>query len=203
MGDNAKVVNSRRGRPPGRSDARERVIEAAKTVFMEVGYARASLRMIAQLAGVSHSVVNYHFGSKQGLFGEVMSLTLTPSQVLGEALRQRPGETPAMLARRFVGTVVTVWDDAHLSDPFVAMLREAMAEESMRSNVAEFMEREVLAVVATRIGGPDATVRAAGVGMCIAGLVMGRYLLRVGPLVALSKEEIVRVLAPMVAVHLR
>lgn len=172
-------------------------------MFMEVGYARASLRMIAQLAGVSHSLVNYHFGSKQGLFGEVMSLTLMPSQVLGEALRQRPGETPAMLARRFVGTVVTAWDDAHFSDPFVAMLREAMAEESMRSNVAEFMEREVLAVVATRIGGPDATVRAAGVGMCIAGLVMGRYLLRVGPLVALSKEEIVRVLAPMVAVHLR
>lgn len=197
------MVNSSRGRPKGPSDVRQRLIDAATEVFLEVGYAQASSRMIAERAGVSHTLVNYHFGSKQGLFGEVMSLTLTPSKVLGEALGHRPGETPIMVSRRFVGTVVTVWDDAHLSEPFVAMLRGAMADDSVRTNVAEFIEREVLDHVAARIGGPDALSRASGVAMCIAGLVMGRYLLRVGPLVALSKQDVVRVLAPMVAVHLR
>lgn len=203
MRDNAMVVNSSRGRPSGGSDVRKRLFDAATEVFLEVGYANASSRMIAERAGVSHTLVNYHFGSKQALFGSVMSLALTPNRVLGDVLTVGKDDPPDVLARRLIGTIVTLWDDAQTRDPFVTMLTDAVADDAVRVTVSEFIEREVFRQFVERIGGPNASERAAGVVTVVAGLIAGRYLLRIGPLVSMSHEQVVRVLAPMVAVHLR
>lgn len=203
LSDNPRVVNSSRGRPSGVSDVRKRLFDAAVEVFLEVGYAQASSRMIAERAGVSHTLVNYHFGSKQELFGAVMSLKLTPNRVLGDVLTTGRDDPPAVLSRRLIGTILAVWDDARMREPFMAMLTNAVTDESVRLAVSEFMEREMFRQFVDHIGGPDASARAAGVVTVVAGLVSGRYLLRLGPLVDMSHEQIVRTLAPMVAVHLR
>jgi AcrR family transcriptional regulator len=47
--------------------AREALLEAAKTVLRERGYAALSTREVAAEAGVPLSQIHYHFGSKQGL----------------------------------------------------------------------------------------------------------------------------------------
>src|ERR1700754_2313234 len=47
--------------------ARARIREAAVQHFGEFGYAGATLRGIADTAGVSPGLVRHHFGSKQGL----------------------------------------------------------------------------------------------------------------------------------------
>ncbi|HEX4811147.1 MAG TPA: TetR family transcriptional regulator [Nonomuraea sp.] len=47
--------------------ARARIRDAAMQHFGELGYERASLRVIAETAGVSPGLVRHHFGSKQGL----------------------------------------------------------------------------------------------------------------------------------------
>ncbi|MFG1705366.1 TetR/AcrR family transcriptional regulator [Nonomuraea sp. M3C6] len=47
--------------------ARARIRGAAMQHFGELGYERASLRVIAETAGVSPGLVRHHFGSKQGL----------------------------------------------------------------------------------------------------------------------------------------
>lgn len=203
MRKNARVVNSSRGRPSGPSDARDRLFKAATEVFLEVGYANASSRMIAERAGVSHTLVNYHFGSKQALFGAVMRLALTPNRVLGDILAAGRNDAPAVLSRRLIATVVTLWDDAQAREPYLAMLTQAVADEPVRLAVSEFIEREVFNQFVAHIGGPDASARAAGVVTVVAGLISGRYLLGIPPLVDMPPEQVVRVLAPMVAVHLR
>jgi AcrR family transcriptional regulator len=46
---------------------REALLEAAKSVLRERGYAALSTREVAAAAGVPLSQIHYHFGSKQGL----------------------------------------------------------------------------------------------------------------------------------------
>ena len=48
--------------------ARARIMDAAERVFAELGYDGASVRKIATLASVPVALINYHFGSKEGLY---------------------------------------------------------------------------------------------------------------------------------------
>src|SRR5512137_622669 len=53
-------------------ETRGRLLETAVTVFAEHGFAAATIRMIAGRARVNVAAVNYHFGSKDGLYREVL-----------------------------------------------------------------------------------------------------------------------------------
>ena len=61
------------GDPPATdSGTRERLLEAAVSVFAERGYRDASLREICRRAGANNAAVNYHFRSKRDLYREVL-----------------------------------------------------------------------------------------------------------------------------------
>ena len=60
---------------PSQLSARERIIDAATDIFGTHGFKAATLRAIANLAGVNVAAVNYYFGDKQGLYGEVVQGT--------------------------------------------------------------------------------------------------------------------------------
>lgn len=49
-----------------------KIIEAAGTLFAERGYAETTNRAIANLAGVSVTSINYHFGSREVLYETVI-----------------------------------------------------------------------------------------------------------------------------------
>lgn len=63
------VVTTRVEPEPG---ARERLLCAALTLFNEKGYAAASVREIVEKAGVTKPVLYYYFGSKEGIYLELM-----------------------------------------------------------------------------------------------------------------------------------
>jgi TetR/AcrR family transcriptional regulator, acrAB operon repressor len=46
---------------------KEALIDAAVTLFGERGYGATSLKAIGERAGISHGVIPFHFGSKEGL----------------------------------------------------------------------------------------------------------------------------------------
>ncbi len=56
-------------------DTRQRILQAARQLFSEVGYALATTRLIAEAAGVNEVTLFRHFGSKKALliacFGEI------------------------------------------------------------------------------------------------------------------------------------
>ena len=56
--------------------ARSRILAAALDVFSEVAFEGASTRDIAERAGVSQPLINYHFGSKEGLWEAAISSIL-------------------------------------------------------------------------------------------------------------------------------
>ncbi len=57
-------------------DTKTRILDAAERLFMENGYAATSVRMITGAAGVPVALVNYHYGSKQGLMEAVYARAL-------------------------------------------------------------------------------------------------------------------------------
>ncbi|MDA9491873.1 TetR/AcrR family transcriptional regulator [Bradyrhizobium sp. CCBAU 11361] len=67
----AKKRKSGPGRPEGRTESREAILDAAERHFAEQGYAGSSLREIALDAHVTQAMVNYYFGSKHEMFKEV------------------------------------------------------------------------------------------------------------------------------------
>ena len=83
------------------SDTRRRILEVAGTIYAEQGVARTTSKDICARAGVNLAAVNYHFGSKDALYGAV--LVEAHSQLVALEDLQRiaigPGSPRARLER--------------------------------------------------------------------------------------------------------
>nr|WP_243757452.1 TetR family transcriptional regulator [Allobranchiibius sp. GilTou38] len=194
----SSVVNNRAGRPRGGSDARERIIAAARTRFEHDGYAAVSVRAIARDAGVDHSLVNYHFGTKEALFGHVLAIAMTPGEVMDKVFAAGSDH----VAERLVGTAVTLWDQPVFSGPLLAVLRSADDDSGLRRTLGTFISTEVHGRLRDHIGGPDASLHATAVVTVMGGLIFSRYVMGAEPMASMSREQIVATLAPMLAPHL-
>ena len=53
-------------------DKRTDIIKAAEMLFSELGYEGTSTRQIAKESGANLAMINYYFGSKEGVFLEIM-----------------------------------------------------------------------------------------------------------------------------------
>ncbi len=54
------------------SETRIRILEAAAAIFAKHGFAATTIRHICSKAQVNLAAVNYHFGSKEGLYRETI-----------------------------------------------------------------------------------------------------------------------------------
>lgn len=70
------------------SGRRQRIVEAAMTLFGENGYEAVSMRDIATAADVTPSLIVHHFKTKQGLRGAVTQDVLATLQKFDHALEQ-------------------------------------------------------------------------------------------------------------------
>ena len=80
---------------------REKIIKAASRAFALNGYEGASVRTIVAEAQVNQAAINYHFGSKEGLYRAVLQTALRA--LMSEDAPQRPGKlSREAQLRRFV-----------------------------------------------------------------------------------------------------
>lgn len=59
-------------------DTKDRILDAAESLFARQGFAATSLRQITAGAGVNLAAVNYHFQSKEALFVAVVKRKIEP-----------------------------------------------------------------------------------------------------------------------------
>ncbi len=105
---------------------RERLLGAASRLFATKGYAATTVREIVEAAGVTKPVLYYYFGSKEGLFLELMGQVLDYVQVLTTEALQAGGSArqriEALLDRTFTlmvdnVDVVRVMDSIYYGPP--------------------------------------------------------------------------------------
>jgi AcrR family transcriptional regulator len=58
-------------------DKKDHILDVAERVFADMGYDGASTRLISGEAGVNMAMLNYYFGSKEGLFLAVFDRKIT------------------------------------------------------------------------------------------------------------------------------
>lgn len=99
-------------------DTRERILDAAESLFLDHGFEGTSMRMITAQAGVNLAAANYHFGSKEALIQEVFRrrlhwLNRERLQVLDAFEREAGGAPlkPSQIVEAFFGTALRLATD--------------------------------------------------------------------------------------------
>jgi AcrR family transcriptional regulator len=101
----SRAGTKRTGRRPGATDTREQIAVAARTLFAELGYERATFRAIAGAAHVDPALVVHFYGTKDELFRQVMALPPPIAEGLA-GLAEGPRETVGRrLAELIVGAL--------------------------------------------------------------------------------------------------
>jgi len=182
-------------KPRRRRDAaatRKAILEAATGRFATFGYERAGVREIAADAGVTAALVNRYFGSKEGLFAEVIEGALD----MGHLLSGRRANLADHLARVMVYGHEDSGDQGHT--PLLLLLHSA-AEPGALQLFRRDLDRNVLPLIAEQIGGDHAAVRAVMVMAQITGFAIMHQMLRPRAFADARDEELVALLSRTLA----
>jgi AcrR family transcriptional regulator len=133
-------------RPPKTSassaDTRQRLIDAAATLFANKGFEHVTVREICKASNANVAAVNYHFGDKAGLYRAVVMRAIDLMRETNE-LSQRAGDglSPHDQIRSFVRVFVS-----RLSgEGPTAWIHKLMAREMERpTDVLELVMQQVL-----------------------------------------------------------
>ncbi len=178
-----------------RADAtRAAILSSARRAFAEHGYDGAGLRGIAEGAGVTAMMVGRYFGSKEGLFGEVVTDTMRDPVILAEGNLRR-ADLPRAFAEALVG--VTTQGNQPL-DGFLILFRStnsATAARIARERIAQVHHATATAAIA----GDHAPERAALFLALVAGVQMMRQTLELDPLAKADPALLADLLTPVIA----
>ena len=189
---------ARRGRPPGTSNTRADVLDAARRVFAARGYNDASLRAIATEAGVDPGMVRHFFGNKAGLFQATVEFPVN----LDETIPQLLAGGLDGVGERLIRLLLSVWDAAPDRNPLLTLVRSAVSHEESARVIREFITEQLLARLAAAVDRPDPHLRATLVASQIIGLIMARYVVHVEPLVSADAETVVAAVGPTIQRYL-
>jgi AcrR family transcriptional regulator len=177
-------------RPRSAAGTRAAILAAARARFGAEGYERTTLRAIAGDAGVDAAMVIRYFRSKEELFATAAEFHLGMPDLRGVAVE----DVVAFLMPH----LFAVWEG---DTPFFVLLRASVTNETARQRMEEVFVREVAPTFAAVC--PDHPAqRAALFGAGILGLALSRYVLKTPPLVAMSQEEVVAWIAPVLRRYL-
>lgn len=170
--------------PPRRSDAtRAAILAAARGAFAAGGYQGATIRAIAAAAAIDPALVMRYFGNKERLFAAAAEFDLRLPDLSGLP-RKAVGET-------LVAHLLDRWEG---DDTLQALLRTAVTHPAVAERMRKIFATQVVPMVARLRGEPRAAVaaRAGLFSTQMLGLALCRYVLKLPPVVAIKRPELVR-----------
>ena len=183
-----RKTTTRRVRDP--EARRADILAAARSVFGEQGYAKATLREIAQRAGVTHGLIVRHFATKEQLFHAAVPST----RDLAENI---PGDVEG-LAERVARAYVARMEHGDGADPFKAIIRSVASGEEAAKALLCVMRDTSIETYRNVLDGDDVPQRVDLLGAHLIGLTFSRYVLAAGPVAEMTPEELIRYLTSTV-----
>jgi AcrR family transcriptional regulator len=177
-----------------RSDAtKAAILTAAREHFAAKGYQAATIRAIAANARIDPAMVIRYFGNKQNLFAaaaefdlRLPDLSAVPKAAVGAAL---------------VEHFFSRWEG---DETLLALLRTGVTNEPAAARLRSIFATQLVSVVA-RLSGESrarAEVRAGLIATQMLGVALCRYVLKLPPVVRISRAALVRWLGPTIQRYL-
>lgn len=177
----------RRRRDPEAS--RAAILDAAREVFSERGYARATVREIASRAGVTHGLVMRHFGSKERL----LIAAVPGPRGLGEVIRGDLETLPERIAATFVHDTESASGDHAL----ITLIRSVGSGDDAAVSLYTELERDAAATY-RKVLGDDADAQIDLLASFLIGVAFSRHVARVGALAQIGADELQAQLVPVI-----
>jgi AcrR family transcriptional regulator len=157
---------------------RAAILTAARDLFTEHGYDNTGLREIGRAAGADSRLISRYFGSKEGLFAEVVDL----------AYEKSPMMTPEENAQ--AARALLIAPDRAAEDGLLLTLRSA-ANPRAAAIMRESIERNYQRRLADELSGPDAVGRSALLIAICSGVLLTRMVLGHTALNAADTEKLI------------
>jgi len=160
------------------------ILAAARQRFAESGYEAATIRAIAADANIDPSMVMRYFGNKEQLFAAAAEFDL-----------RFPDLTD--LPRSQVGTAMAShfmmrWEE---DDALIVLLRSATTNAEAAQRMTGIFAAQLLPGLA-KVSPDDAPRRAGLIATQMLGMALCRFVLKLPPVVAMSREELIDWLGP-------
>jgi AcrR family transcriptional regulator len=122
------------GRPPAAkaAETRERIVQAAREVFSELGYDAATFQAIAIRADLTRPAINHYFASKRVLWQEVVEQTNTTIVSAGMERAQGQSGLLGRLSSFFAAAMQADSEDRSAAAFLVTSVLEAQRHPELR-----------------------------------------------------------------------
>jgi AcrR family transcriptional regulator len=190
---------SRTGRRRGLSGTREDILVAARRGFGARGYEATTFRSIAEDVGVDPGLLVHYFGTKEGLFVAALSVTLRPSELFGDLGEVSASDAAELIVRRYLAML----DQDETRDMVLGLVRSAVSNERAAGMLGEFVAQVMRSSLSELINRSDAELRAALAVAQLIGIAMLRHVVKEGTIVHASDDELVSLVAPVIASYLQ
>ncbi|WP_321839474.1 TetR/AcrR family transcriptional regulator [Paraburkholderia bannensis] len=169
---------------------RQAILISARQAFTQSGY-DVGVREIAENAGVTAMLVNRYFGTKEGLFEEVIDLVLSAPGILTPDVMANTPDIPTLCRDIANALVARTAPDVTPMDGFLIMLRSAnnvQATAILRSKFETHFARPL----AQSMPGEESAQRAALFLAVIAGFQVMRQIVEMNALTQTNPDRLAR-----------
>jgi len=136
--------------------------------------------------------VHHYFGTKDQLFLATVAAPIDPTAVVDRLVAGHRDD----LGRRLIETILGIWD-SEAGQSLAAVLRTVLADPAATRSMQEFIGMQVVGRIMEAVDVPDDRERrAALVASHVLGVIVGRYLMRLESLVAISTADLVASIGP-------
>src|SRR5262245_47332832 len=167
---------------------RAAILKAGQELFAQLGYERTTVRDIAARASIDPAMVMRYFGSKDELFARATAFDLR----LPDLTKTKASQMGKTLVAHFL----EMWDGSLSSGGLTILLRASASKDSAATKMRAIFGGQVMPMLAKVTAPAELPVRAGLVSTHLLGIALCRYVLKVPPVVAMEREQIVRSVGP-------
>jgi AcrR family transcriptional regulator len=132
----ARTVTEAAARPRNAQATRQTILDQARRLFAQHGYAATTVKAVAVAATVSPNLITRYFGGKEGLF-----LASTQTELQLDPVFSGPSES---IGARLADSIVRRWSGMDGEDPLLVLQRAAGERPEAAEALAHFLDVQSL-----------------------------------------------------------